>query len=141
MTWQRHGGRKDGSSRQNGRSPVAERITAWIGLVLVLGVVGYLLYEGLGAGTAPPDIELRRGLIYPRPQDYLVEVRAHNRGDETAAQVKIIATLKQGETVVEEAEFTLDYVPPHSERGGGLFFRHDPRRFTLELAATGYAQP
>lgn len=134
----------DGPSRDpaaQGGSWMWEPVTAFIGATLVLGLVAFLAYQAVFGQDVPPDLVLRQGATAPNGEDYLVEILAHNRGDETAAQVKITGRLKQDETVVEEAEFTLDYVPPHSERGGGLFFRHDPRRLTLELAATGYAQP
>lgn len=118
-----------------------EPVIACLGFACVLGLVVFLAYQALFGQDSPPDLVLRRGMMVPNGENHLVEVTAHNRGGRTAAQVRVTGTLTQGETVVEEAEFTLDYIPPHSERGGGLFFRHDPRRLRLELAATGYARP
>ena len=43
--------------------------------------------------------------------------------------------------VKEASEVTLDYLPPRSDREGGLFFAHDPRAGDLQLRAKGFARP
>jgi len=35
----------------------------------------------------------------------------------------------------------LDYLPPRSDRAGGLLFESDPRAGALRLRAKGYANP
>ena len=35
----------------------------------------------------------------------------------------------------------MDYLPPGSEREGGLFFSRDPRRHEVRLRAKGYVDP
>lgn len=135
------GGNPDHDPAAQGGSWKWEPIIAFIGAALVLGLVAFLAYQAVFGQDAPPDLVLRQGATARNGEDYLVDVTAYNRGGRTAAQVKITGTLKQGETVVEEAEFTLDYVPPYSERRGGLFFRHDPDQADLELRVAGYTDP
>ena len=42
---------------------------------------------------------------------------------------------------IETSEATMDYLPPGSEREGGLFFSRDPRRYEVRLRAKGYVDP
>lgn len=41
----------------------------------------------------------------------------------------------------EHGEATLDYVPQHSEREGGLLFLNDPARHERQLRVKGYVEP
>ena len=49
--------------------------------------------------------------------------------------------LRSGAGSVETSDTTIEYVPPHSERKGGLFFTSDPRQHELRLRAKGFEQP
>jgi uncharacterized protein (TIGR02588 family) len=71
----------------------------------------------------------------------LVEFRALNEGGRTAAGLTIEGELRNGTKVVESSDTTLEYLPSHSERSGGLFFTADPREYQLELRAKGYETP
>jgi uncharacterized protein (TIGR02588 family) len=127
--------------------PGAPPITGWewlvaaLGLVLVLTTVTYLLVQAMRGPAVPPDVVVRVDSIAPTSAGgYLVQFRAANAGDETAAGLTVVGELRDA-SGVETSRTPLDYLPGHSERGGGLFFRRDPRRATVRLWAEGYQEP
>ncbi|HYR10324.1 MAG TPA: TIGR02588 family protein [Longimicrobium sp.] len=118
-----------------------EWVAAAVSTALVLGVVGYLLYDAVARPRTPPSLRVSADTVLQVDGLWLVEFRATNAGHETAAAVKIEGELMQADSSVESSEAVLDYVPGRSVRHGGLFFRHDPRAYRLELRAHGYQEP
>ena len=125
----------------------AEEISVWewlvaaVGLVLVLGSVGFMLYQAFDREQAPPNVTVHVDSVLALDSAYLLQFRAINRGEEAAAGVTIEGELKSDTGAVETGQVTVDYIPSQSERRGGLFFREDPRRFRVEVRATGYQRP
>jgi uncharacterized protein (TIGR02588 family) len=116
-------------------------VAAAVSTALVLGVVGYLLYDAVARPRTPPSLRVVADTVLQADGMWLVEFRATNAGHETAAAVKIEGELMQADSSVESSEAVLDYVPGRSVRHGGLFFRRDPRAYRLELRAHGYQEP
>ena len=114
---------------------------AIVSTLLVLGVVGYLLYDAVARPRTPPAVTVQADTVLKAGGLWLVRFRAENAGHTTAAAVKIEGELMEGEQPVESSEAVLDYVPGESVRHGGLFFRADPRAYRLELRALGYQEP
>lgn len=133
-------GSSQGSPSQGGPSPLEWALAAASAL-LVLGVVGFLLYEALAEPLTPPEVAVAVEAIRPLQSGYLVEFRAENRGQTTAAGLHIEGTLKRGSATVETASTTLDYVPAEAGRRGGLYFTVDPRAYELSVRPTGYGRP
>lgn len=129
------------SPKQNYSPPIWERVIAAIGLLLVLGSLGFLIFQGVWGDNSPPDITIRLVRIVDSGDDYLVEFKARNQGGTTAAEVGVSATLRRDGHEVEIGEVTLDYVSAGSERQGGLYFSNDPRLGQLEFKASGYRIP
>lgn len=130
--------------RQKKRSgtPLLEWVASGIGLVLTLSMLGLLLREALSgeAGQLPAiDVAIQR--IAPAGSGFVVEIEAVNRSGGTAAGVEIEGQLKSGGASIETSSAVLDYVPGHSRRSGGLFFREDPRRHQIEVRALGFQTP
>lgn len=111
-----------------------------LGFVLVLGTVGFLLYQAFFVPDTPPDVSLRVVSVQPSSGGYLVLLEATNRGGETAAELVLEGELRQGERVVETSELTFDFLPPDSVREGGLFFTQNPTE-GLELQVKSYREP
>lgn len=131
-----------GKTAKGARTPLLEWIAAGLGLALTLGMVAIIGLEAMrGDSSQPPAIEVRATGVTVVPSGYLVEIAATNRSGGTAAAVAIEGVLKSGETEVETSSLTLDYVPGHAERKGGLFFTRDPRRHRLEVRPLGYQAP
>ena len=121
--------------------PPWEWIVAAVGLALVTTTLSFLAYKAVKGETSPPDISIRADEIVPLADRYLVKITASNRGDRTAADVKVEGELATPGGVVEKSEMTFTYLPGRSARSGGLYFTRDPRRHTLSLSAKGYENP
>ena len=145
---QRGGNRERGGkgTTERGREPAQQgEISKWewlvgaIGLVLLLGLVGFLAREAATEAT-PPDLRARVDSVSRLSSGWLAHVHVANRGRETAVAVTL-----QGELVVGtdtlRSETTFDYVPGRSDRGGGLLFDRDPSSGSLTVRATGYQEP
>jgi uncharacterized protein (TIGR02588 family) len=114
---------------------------ALAGLALGLGSIGFMLYEAAAGDSSPPDVTVRVGSILPTRNGFLVEFRAVNEGGSTAEGLTVEGELRSGAESVETSDTTIEYVPAHSAREGGLFFTSDPRRYELRLRAKGYEKP
>lgn len=112
-----------------------------LGLVLVIGSIGFALYEAAAGDSSPPDVAVEVEGIVPAENGFLVEFRAVNEGGTTAAGLTVEGELRNGTEIVETSDTTVEYVPSHSQRAGGLFFTLDPRQYELQLRATGYETP
>lgn len=112
-----------------------------LGLLLVLGSIGFMLYEAVAGDSSPPDVIVEIKSILPAQDGFLVEFRVINEGGRAAAGLTVEGELRNGAEIVETSNITLQYVPSHSEREGGLFFTLDPRGYDLQLRAKGYEIP
>jgi len=124
--------------------PFWEKAIGVLGLLLVLGVLSFFVYESLQP-TTPPELVVEVTQIQKTEGGYLVEFAARNLGGSTAASVVVEGVLlpaadPAGEPV-ESSEITLDYIPESSMRQGGLLFVEDPAAYQLELHAKGYVTP
>lgn len=132
----------DSQSRQESNAiPIWEWIVAAIGLMVVAGVLGFLLYEALGGNQLPPDVKLSVDSVVQTGNGYLVKITAANQGGSTAEGVIVEGELRRGTEPVERSQTTIDYLPPHSEKRAGLFFTRDPRQFELQVRPFGYEEP
>jgi uncharacterized protein (TIGR02588 family) len=113
----------------------------FLGLALVLGSIGFALYEAVWGDSSPPDVRVEIDRIVPAQNGFLVEFRLINEGGRTAAGLTVEGMLRNGTETVETSDTTVEYLPSHSERAGGLFFTLDPREYDLQLRATGYETP
>jgi uncharacterized protein (TIGR02588 family) len=114
---------------------------AFLGLALVLGSIVFMLYEAAAGDSSPPDVTVRVDSILPTRNGFLVKFRAINEGGSTAEGLTVEGQLRNGTESVETSNTTIEYVPSHSEREGGLFFTLDPRRYEVQLRAKGYENP
>lgn len=114
---------------------------ALVGLALVAGSIGFMLYQALAGDSSPPDVTVHADSILPTRSGYLVKFRAVNEGGSTAEGLTVEGALMSGAEIVESSNTVIEYVPAHSEREGGLFFTSDPRQYELRLRAKGYEKP
>lgn len=122
-------------------TPVLEWIVAAIGLILVVGTIVFMLYEGLTSKNTPPDFTTEIERIDAVNAGFIVKFKLTNNGEQTASGVNVEGELKNGGESVETSDVTFDYAPSKSETKGGLFFKNDPEQFQLEIRAKGYAEP
>lgn len=136
--------KKNGDSQNENKAPqisVWEWLTAFVGLALVVGAIGFTLYKAIWGSEEPPDIKIRIESIEPRGDVYLVKFSALNQGGYTAAGLALEAELTRGAEKIETSHTTIDFLPSHSVRNGGFYFRKDPRQYDLQTRAVGYEQP
>lgn len=124
----------DGTSR-------LEWLAAALGALIVGGALAYMIYYGLSHPQGPPALAVRETAVTPSGSGHLVQFSVENRGHSTAAGVLVGGELRSGGAAVEESEATLDYVPEHSARAGGLIFTRDPSGYELQLRVKGYRKP
>lgn len=130
-----------GHEEEQTGTPWLEWTAAGLGLLLAVGIIGFIILDGVSGNGQPPAVEVESRNILDRQPGYTVEIRAINRSGSTAATVVVEGELKRDGETIETSETTFDYVPGHSERQGGLYFSRDPRQFDLELRPKGYIRP
>ena len=118
-----------------------EWLAAAIGLLLLLGSLGYLAYDAVAGNGEVPNPSVRVTGIEAQGPHFLVRLQVANAGRATAADLRVEGELRRGTEVVERSETAFDYLPGRSVREAGLFFRHDPRALELVLTARSYQQP
>ncbi len=118
-----------------------EWVAAACGLLLVLGTLGYIVYYALTTQAQVPAVTAEAIHTEPTRGGHVVRFRARNHNSATAAGLQITGELRQGSSVVETSEITLDYLPPFSEREGGLIFQEDPARYELRIIPKAYREP
>ena len=116
-------------------------IASGIGLLLFLGTVGVLGYEGLFRNGGDPVIVLGVETVTHDGTRWHARIRAENTGGSAGARVRVVGQLLSGSAVVETAEVEFDYVPAGSTQRGGLFFDRDVSAHELRLRVLGYAEP
>jgi uncharacterized protein (TIGR02588 family) len=129
------------AERDNGHVSPWEWLVAAVGLVLVTGTIGFMLYHALAGGDTPPRIEVAVASIEQAGSGFLVTFTATNQGDMTAADVIVEGELRDDSGSKETSSAMISYVPAGSSREGGLYFAQDPRQFQLELHAKGFERP
>jgi uncharacterized protein (TIGR02588 family) len=122
-------------------TPLLEWIVGGLGAALVGGTIAFLVYHALARDQTPPDIRVVAERVLDLQHGYLVQFRAFNQGNSAAAEVGIEGELAGRDGDTEVSDVVLDYLPPHSDREGGLVFSRDPRTGQLSLRAKGHARP
>ncbi len=119
-----------------------EWAVAITGALFVLLAAGYMTWSGLRRPAHPvPRVSIQVDTVQQVDALWLVRFTARNEGSQTAATLTVEGRLSNADSTIETATVTLDYVPAHSSRGGGLFFQHDPRPLRLEVVPRGYELP
>lgn len=125
----------------------SDGIPAWswgvaaLGLMLVAGSTGFMLYRGLTGNSSPPNLVIEVDRVWVRGSDFLVPITITNTGESVAAGLVVEGLVGPAATPLETSSVTIDYVPSRSTRRASLIFKHDPRRFGLRVQAKGYAVP
>lgn len=140
---------KKKTSASNRKTKVEKNWLEWVvfgvGLVLVVCVVGYLVYDGATMRGTPPDIEVTLGAPERRGEEFLVPVSATNRGDQTAEGVQIEVVLETAATAAggepERGEFGIAFLPRRATRRGWVSFSTDPAAGQLKPRVLGYEKP
>ena len=129
------------SARRGARDvPAWHWIVAALGGLLLVGTVGFLLYESSRDSDGPPRLEVWLHGTYPGDGGFVVEAEVENLSRLTVADVVVEAELRAGGER-EVATVTVDYVPGLSRRRVWFSLRGDPRAGGLAVRAIGYREP
>lgn len=129
-----------------GKHPLEWAVFA-VSLVLVLGTLGFLVYDaatgpsGPRGDTKPPEIVVRLGEAERSGGVYAVPVEVRNNGEETAEGVHVEVVLESPGRAPERAELVVAFVPRQSVRRGWVTFTANPDAGRLTGRALGYEKP
>lgn len=127
------------------RSRVEKNRLEWIvfalGLVLVLGTLGFLVWDASQGEDSPPELTVTLGRPEPRSEGWAVPVTVRNHGGETAEGARVVVTLELPGGEKEEAEYDVAFVPRGSQREGWVHFLHPPGTGRLTGRVSGYEKP
>jgi len=117
-----------------------------LGLVLVLGTLGYLVFDAATQGSEAARLEVRLGKTKEAGTTmmkyYAVPVTVVNTGDQTAEGVVVQVTIEKAGREIESAEFEIAFVPRRSQAEGQVIFSKDPRTSgELKPRVLGYEEP
>ena len=113
--------------------PVWSWVAAALGLILVAGSVGFMLYQHFAEDRTPPLVAIEVQSVVPSGDGYVVTIDVTNRGSAVASGLVIEGVLNDTATAVETSTITIDYVPSGSHRQAGLYFSRDPGGLTCRF--------
>ncbi len=112
-----------------------------VSLAVVLGTAGFLAYDMVRSGNAPPSLSVELGAPRRQGGEWAVPVTVSNQGDETAEGARIEVTLSVPGEPPERAHFEIAFVPADSRRQGFVTFAGDPARGRLSGRVVGFETP
>lgn len=119
-----------------------EWIVFAVSLLMVLGILGYLVYQVAIHEEGSPDLAINY-VHDPAPHaPHRYFLRINNEGQETAEEVQVEMVLERDGEELETAALTLPYLPKQSAREGWVIFSKDPNEAdTLYARVVGYKRP
>jgi uncharacterized protein (TIGR02588 family) len=125
-------------SDEERRGP-AEWVTLAVSLLVVAVVVGLIVREIPGSKRPPAPVAVA-GRVEERGDRFVVPVEVENRGQRTAENVQVQATVTiDGEDVT--ADQTVDFLAGGETESMEFVFTDDPADGDLTVEVTGYLVP
>lgn len=118
-----------------------EWTTGLICALLVTAMILLIGYHAVIGSDGEPDIAATVLRQERSSGGHQIFFEVENKGVRTAAAVPVVASLMEGERVVETHEVTFDYVPAQSSATGAFLFKTDPSGYRLDIRASGYIDP
>ncbi len=126
----------------NEETPALEWIAAAIGLILVAGTIGFLVYSAVTESDLPAKLSVKTDSINQVGENYLVKFSLYNDGENNAADIVVEGKITESEKDSETSSVTIDYAPSHSKREGALLFTKQPKtNENFQIRALGYKKP
>lgn len=120
-------------SSDPGKAALVERAVAAVSAVLVLGVIAFLVRDGL-TNEAPPRLEIVAS-DYDAAAGRL-GFALRNAGGTAASGVVVSAVTRGPDGAAERRSLTIEHVPPGSEATGAFLVE-----LPAELVVDGYVDP
>ena len=112
-----------------------------IGLVLVVTVFSYLVYDALTLGDAPPMMAIEIGQPEQQGQLIVVPVAVTNQGDQPADGV-IVEVTYEGAQEPQQSQFEIAFLPRSATGAGWASFESGPGAIgEFKARVIGYGKP
>ena len=120
---------------------IIENGTFVVGLLILLALISYLVYQISQDKKSPPEIQVTTN--YQTAMDnYAFEVTVENNGGESAEAVNIKISLYQEGEAVEDGTLDIQYVPVKSKETGWIVFHSDRKTGdSLVVSSVTYMKP
>lgn len=123
------------------RFNLIQRVIFIFGLLVLLGLFTFLLYESGQHKSQPPNLEVFIEHHPERPQ-HSYQLMVKNTGEETAKEASLLVSLYQEGEVKESGTLVFDFVPPGSTEEGWIVFTsaHTPED-SVVVSSMSYVVP
>ncbi len=118
-----------------------EWATGLVSALIVAAMIAWVAWEALTETETPPAFTVTVTDRAAVESGYRIVFDVANTSPQTAATVVVRGEVLDGQTVIEDADVTFDYVPGRSKASGSLFFSQDPGTRTVRLRAIGFTDP
>lgn len=118
-----------------------EIITFIAGMVVLLSVLGFLIYQMQQKKSSPPELYIT-STYQPSMKGYAFKLQVENKGEESAEAVSIKLSLYQEGEAVEDGTVNIQYVPVKSKETAWIVFHTDRKSGdSLVVASVTYVKP
>lgn len=120
---------------------IVEKISFAIGVLVLLCLISFLVYQMIHKKDAPPNLEIT---IMPEPSInlYRYKVEVENLGGETATAANIKLSLYQDGISVEEGAVSIKYVPVKSKITSWIvFYKKKKPGDSVIVSSVTYVKP
>lgn len=109
-------------NKKKQRFNLVQRAIFIFGLVVLLGLFGFLIYESNQNNERPPHLETT---IIPHSQSpqHKYQLLVKNTGEETAKNASLLVNLYHKDDLKESVTLSIDFVPPGSEVEAWVVFK------------------
>jgi uncharacterized protein (TIGR02588 family) len=133
-------GREGQGSPRSGVRTAAEWVTLGVSALILLGIIGYLVYQAMR--PAPPHVRVEARALVGRVERagdrYVLPIELRNRGRRTVRQLRVeVRHGRQGEEP-ETTELDVDYLGGGSTHEAYVYLEEDPRGLKVEVEPRQY---
>ena len=120
--------------------PMVEWVAGALSCAIVAALVAFLLHRALSQETQAPALSVAVEAVEQVADGALVRIALVNRGDATAATVRVRAVRRDEPGTAREIEF--DYIAGHAVRRGAFAFAGaPPAPEEIEIGIVGFVEP
>lgn len=119
----------------------AEWLTFTVSALLLSLVVALIVVQIPGEHAPPAPVATQAGAVRAERGEFFVPVDVENKGEETAQNVQVLATLTAADGTEIVADQLVDFLAGGEVERVEFVFDDDPREGELEITVSGYSVP
>ena len=126
--------------RRSGVRTVAEWFSLGVSALLILGLAGYLVFQGLQLQPPYVPVEARPLLDQARPEGerFILPIEVVNRGDRTLRDLTLEIRSLDRDGKEQSRELQIDYLGERSSQKAFVYLERDPATAQVEVAPQLY---